>query len=79
MSTSPVIGDMPSDRVDEPDVPSAVLYSSPPASAVFASMPSESVAADASEQVAALFVPPVARNSPSYEVIVSRDHSPNHG
>ena len=60
-------------------VPSAVLYSSVPVSAVFASMPSETVAAARRSTAAPSSNRRVVRKRPSYDVIASRDHSPNHG
>ncbi len=60
-------------------MPSAVLYSVPPTSAVLASIPSDTEAAAASSSARPSSARPVSRNSPSYEVMVSRDQSPNHG
>ena len=50
-----------------------------PVSAVLASMPSDSVAAYARSSSRPSSARPVPRNSPSYEIIVSRDQAPNHG
>ena len=77
---SPVAATCRSTACRNHSVASAVLYSTRPVSAVFASIPSDSVAAYAAQQVAALVRPGRCdRNSPSYAVIVSRDHAPNHG
>ena len=53
-------------------MPSTVLYSVPPASAVLASMPSDSVLAAARSSRGPSSPRPMPRNSPSYDVMVSR-------
>lgn len=60
-------------------VASTVLCSTRPVSAVLASIPSDSVAAYARSSSRPSSARPVQRNSPSYEVMVSRDQAPNHG
>ena len=72
-------GDVASDGMDEPQRAVRGVVLEPSASAVFASIPSESVAADRARRSRPSSKRLVLRNRPSYDVIVSRDHSPNHG
>lgn len=66
-------------RMHDHRVASIVLYSSVPTSAVFANIPSDTVAAARSRTSRPSSTRPAHRKSPSYEVKRSRDHSPNHG